>query len=613
MNILYFILTLAVFQPLTAHAEAVFDDSGSFQIARSVKLGREKASMNPVKGNDVNSIQMEGTFQKGQSTGLSERGSTLPGLSLTGISTYQGISYDKKSGDANINGKTGTQQCPTGKYVTAGGCADCPDHGHCTGMADWMCQSGYWQNTSIKSCVDCSSQAYIKPNSWDSKKCDGTTKYTCLTSAWEDSRNADPEKCSQCPTNATCNGKTYTCNGSGWQKWNATPNSKPNTYHVASAKTPDQCPQCPTDWECNGSATKYCYGRKTAGSSWSSSYSYVRSGSNDSPTECKACGSTWECNGTTTRYCKGYKGGSWTTSNAYVSAGSNTSPTNCTACPSNWECNGTTTKYCYGKNTAGSTWQSKYAYVSAGTNASPTTCNACPTNGVCNGTTTFRCTDSSGNNNTSWTKTNGYHASASTCARCTSDGVFECDGIDKYCYGKNTVSGWNYATNGHAIATNAGATECAACPTNATCRGTTEWRCNDSYYRTSSSYSKNSTMCLSVDSGTVCKTASGYDRFNKVSENNGNTRYCIQPVPANPVSTSYSTVGEECPSGYVWRYHRTGNKGGSLSGIWAAGCYPKGNCNSGEACMPMGYNDGNPGWQCTSQTGGTGRSCNPNG
>lgn len=45
MKIIFFVLTLFVFQPFSAQAESVFDQTQSFQICRSVKLGREDSSI----------------------------------------------------------------------------------------------------------------------------------------------------------------------------------------------------------------------------------------------------------------------------------------------------------------------------------------------------------------------------------------------------------------------------------------------------------------------------------------------------------------------------------------------------------------------------------------
>ena len=355
MKTLLLILTMAVFHPLTAQAEAVFDEAGTFQIAKAVRLGRD-ATVSTVKKN---------TAKAG-------------------------------ANKAGTKGSSMNQGCFKTHYENNGVCTICPSNAQCNGTSQWWCMTDYWQNANSKSCVSCNTTT---------TKCPGKTEYRCkdksgnvnttwsVNNRYKDSGKSDPNKCTDCPNLQECNGTNRQCFGKNRGTWNTD-----SAHALNSALT--SCEACNGNdviYECNGTQNRYCYGKNTAGSSFDNKYAWA---SNSGSTTCQRCPTRTKCNGTQTYQCN---------TNAWRD-NSKSDPNKCQDCPANATCTGGTEYTCksaYWRNAseqcvtcpANATCDGSKTYncITDGkywrdnSQSDPYKCVACPAHGICNGSTTFTC------------------------------------------------------------------------------------------------------------------------------------------------------------------------------------------------------------------------------
>ena len=109
MKIIFFIMALLICHPFSAEAESVFDETQAFQIAKTVRIGREKN-----------------------------------GIAYREVDLNSYASYAEKAAP-KVN-------CTANAFVNSKGqCVTCTDHGVCDG-ATIDCASGYFADDT--GCVD---------------------------------------------------------------------------------------------------------------------------------------------------------------------------------------------------------------------------------------------------------------------------------------------------------------------------------------------------------------------------------------------------------------------------------------------------------------------------
>lgn len=112
--------------PATASAENIFNDTDSFTIAKTVKIGRERKASN---------------------TGISQLGSA-------GGKSQNAILCDANC--ASCNNTTGTcSMCKGNRFLNNNLCLVCPANATCKGTASFTCGNGYYKSGTA--CASCSS------------------------------------------------------------------------------------------------------------------------------------------------------------------------------------------------------------------------------------------------------------------------------------------------------------------------------------------------------------------------------------------------------------------------------------------------------------------------
>jgi len=347
MNILFFILAMAVFQPSTVQAETVFDDLETFQIAKAVKLGRMRANITAGSQKKL-AVSQNSVDMKGKASGQKY----CPSNQLdTGTCTTD----------------------PKGVTTCSGNCASCPTGGICNGTATLMCKSGY-------------RRGYKYYNG----------------SSWVNDNPTFASKCLKCDSDTACSGgPSYYCNKrGGWKTTN---------HHKQPLKTAaaDWCVDCETYYECDGTEDRYCKGRNAG--TFSKDNAYSPSGGAKNSNDCVACPDTNAyCNGTKTFLCyrntQGWVAGSSTKNTGWHG----TDETTCHDCTEQnrgkyvLECDGIRKKcrgYNYDSNDGGSYGSNNaFATYNGTLNTMKTTakngtgCWGCPSNATCNGLK-FKCND----------------------------------------------------------------------------------------------------------------------------------------------------------------------------------------------------------------------------
>lgn len=347
-----FLLFLFLTLPVSADAAGIFNNTGSFDIAKAVKLGRGKAY----------SVAADSGLNTG--TGKTE------------------IAKSCSSGCSDCNTSTGWCDACQSRYAkdNAGKCHSCPDN----------CTSCLWEYGNTVSCETCDSGYKLATNSstgagpFYCKKTEticlagtyvsGTSCVDCPDGTYSTGSNA--ASCQSCSTlTITESGSNISCGSSCTTTGECT--SCPYGYYRPKTATVLTCNKCRTGCSaCSDSSMGvYCTACESGYTYTLDSYnmgSCASSSGSNTESDTVTCSAGYYVSGSSCVACSEgtySKGGTATSCSScttlYTSAGSNT----CTSCTTDGTCLGSNSGSSSSSSSGGSTCNS-----SGATAASPTNC-----------------------------------------------------------------------------------------------------------------------------------------------------------------------------------------------------------------------------------------------